>query len=107
MTEYIKNPYTAIFTGPTGCGKSNLSFDLIEREYNKHFDYIIIICPMLHWNKTYHTKSWNRHDSKIWLIKPKFKIHQWIEKLSILLAHLETLFIIDDTIAYESLYKWR
>ena len=33
-----KEPHTTIFTGPTGCGKSHLVLDLIEREYNKHFD---------------------------------------------------------------------
>ena len=43
MTGYIKEPRTTIFTGPTGCGKTDLVLDLIEKEYNKHFDYIIII----------------------------------------------------------------
>ena len=47
MTDYIKKPHTTIFTGPTGCGKTHLVLDLIEKEYNKHFDYIIIICPTL------------------------------------------------------------
>ena len=43
MTGYIKEPHTTIFTDPTGCGKTDLVLDLIEKEYNKHFDYIIII----------------------------------------------------------------
>ena len=30
MTDYIKEPHTTIFTGPTGCGKSHLVLDLIE-----------------------------------------------------------------------------
>ena len=47
MTDYIKEPHTTRFTGPTGCGKTHLVLDLIEEEYNKHFDYIIIICPTL------------------------------------------------------------
>ena len=57
MTYYIKEPHTTIFTGPTGCGKTHLVLDLIEKEYNKHFDYIIIICPTLQWNKTYHSRT--------------------------------------------------
>ena len=43
MTGYIKEPRTTIFTDPTSCGKTDLVLDLIEKEYNKHFDYIIII----------------------------------------------------------------
>ena len=31
MTLYIKEPRTAIFTGPTGCGKSHLVLDLIKK----------------------------------------------------------------------------
>ena len=46
MTEHIKEePHTAIFTGLMGCGKTHLVLDFIEKEYNIHFDYIIIICP--------------------------------------------------------------
>ena len=105
MTLYIKEPHTVIFTGPTGCGKRHLVLDLIEKEYSKHFDYIIIICPTLRWNKTYHAKGWIKHDDKVWLIEPKDRLYQWVEKLSLLLARLETLFIIDDIIADESLDK--
>ena len=55
MTDYIKEPHATVFIGPTSCGKSHLVLDLIEKEYNKHFEYIIIICPTLPWNKTYHS----------------------------------------------------
>ena len=113
MTPYIKDPHTTIFTGPTGCGKSDLVLDLIEKEYSKHFDYIISICPTLRWKKTY---------NKVWLIDPKYIIRRtlrcnkivlekvnglyyWIEKLSQWLACSETLFIIDDIIADEGLDK--
>ena len=43
MTDYIKEPHTTIFTSPMDCGKTQLLLDLIEKEYDKHFDYIIII----------------------------------------------------------------
>ena len=65
MTDYIKEPHTNIFTGPAGCGKTHLVLDLIEKEYNKHFDYIIIICPTLRWNKTYHVKKWIKNADKV------------------------------------------
>ena len=68
---------------------------MIEKEYNKHFDYIIIICPALRENETYHTKEWIKNELK------------WIKKLSELLRFLEVLFIMDDIIANESLDKRR
>ena len=71
MTEYVKEPHKSIFTGPTICGKTHLVLDLIEKEYNKHFDYIIIICPTLQWNKIYHSRTQIENDDKDWLIRPK------------------------------------
>ena len=108
MTAYVKDPHTTIFTGRTGSGKTRLVLDLIEKEYNKHFDYIIIICPTLRWNKTYHSREWIKNDDKVRLVEPKDIIRQtlrynkvvfekvnglyyWIEKLLQLLACSETL----------------
>ena len=34
MTGYIKEPLTSIFIGQTGCGKTHLDLELIEKEYN-------------------------------------------------------------------------
>ena len=108
MTEvYIKEPHTAIFTGQTGCGKTHLVLDLIEKEYKKHFDYIAIICPTLWINKTYHVRGWIKNDDKVWLIEPNDRLYQWIGKLSQLLSRFETLFIIDDIIANKELNKRR
>ena len=99
MTGCIKKPYTSIFIGQTGCGKTHLVLELIEKEYNKHFDCIVIICPTLRENSTYHAKEWPKNDDKVWLIVPKNNLYQWIQKLSELLRFLEVLFIIDDIVA--------
>ena len=108
MTGYIKKSHTAIFTGWIGCGKTHLVLVLIEKEYNKHFDYIVIICPTLRDNNvTHNSKDWIKNDDKVWLADPKDKLYQWIEKLSQLLRFLEVLLIIDDIIADESLDKKR
>ena len=98
--------------------EKQLVLHLTEKEYNKHFDYIIIICPTLRWNKTYHSRDWIIFDDKVWLIQPRIQcnkmkpekfhgLYYWIEGLSRLLAQSETLFIIDDIIADESLDKRR
>ena len=107
MTDYIKEPHTTIFRGPTSCGKTHLALDLIEKEYKKHFYYIIIICPTLRWNKTYHSKDWIKNEDKVWVIEPKDKLYKWTEKLSQYLVCFETLFIIDDIIADEGRDKRR
>ena len=81
---------------------------MIKKEYNKHFDYIIIICPTLQENnKTHYAKGWIKNDDNAWLVDPKDNVYQWIKKLSELLRFLEVLFIIDDNIANESLDKRR
>ena len=92
MIDYIKEAQTSIFIGQTGCGKTHLTLELIEKEYNKHFDYIIIICPTLRENnKTYHAKEWIKNDGNVWLVNPKNNLYQWIKKLSELLRLLEVL----------------
>ena len=107
MTGYIKEPHAAIFIGQTKCGKTHLFLELIEKEYKNHFDYIIIICPTLRENSTYHAKEWIKNDDTVWLVEPKDNLYQWIKKLSELLRFFELLFTIDDIIANESIDKRR
>ena len=49
----------------------------------------------------------DKYDEKVWLIGPKDRLYQWVEKLSQMLACSETLFIVDNIIADESLDKRR
>ena len=107
MTTYVKDPHTAIFTGPTGCGKTQRVLDLIEKEYKHHFDNIVILCPTLRWNKTYLDRSWIWKDDYVFSIEPKGNLFELIEKLSSMLSGEETLFIIDDMIADENLDRRR
>ena len=107
MTGYIKKPHTAVFIDQTGCGKTHLVLELIERQYNNHFDYIVIICPKLRENDTYHSKEWIKNGDSVWLVDPKDNLYLRIKRLPGLLRFLEVLFIIDDIIANESLDKKR
>ena len=73
MIGHIKEPRTCIFIGQIGCGKTHLVLELIEKEYNKHFEYIVTICPTLQENSTYHAKEWIKNDVKgrglyLWLL---------------------------------------
>ena len=107
VTDYIKKPYKAIFIGQTGFGKTRLVLDLIEKEYNKHFDYIVIICPTLRGNATYLSRNWVKNDNQVWLVEAGDRLYEWTQKLSQLFRRLEVLFIINDIIANESLDKRR
>ena len=107
MTTYVKDPHTAIFSGPTGCGKTQKVLDLIEKEYKHHFDNIVILCPTLRWNKTYLERSWIWNDDYVFCIEPRGNLFALIEKLSSMLSGEETLFIVDDMIADETLDKRR
>ena len=94
MTEYIKKTHTAIFTDQTGCGKTHLVLELIEKNYNKHFDYIVIICLTLQENSTYHAKEWVKNNNNVWHVDPKDNLHQWIKKLSELLQFLRNYLLL-------------
>ena len=107
MINYVKDPHTAIFSGPTGCGKTQRVLDLIETEYKHHFDGIVILCPTLRWNQTYLDRSWIFTDDYIFVFEPKENLLKIIEKLSSLLSGERTLFIVDDVIADETLDKTR
>ena len=107
MTTYVKIPHTAIFTGPTGCGKTQRVLDLVEKEYKGHFDNIVIVCPTLRWNKTYLDRSWIRKDDYVSPLEAKGHLFEIVEKLLSWLSGEEMLFIVDDMIADEALDKRR
>ena len=46
-----KFPHSAIYIGPTVCSKTEFTLQLLETEYKKHFEYIIIMCPTFAENK--------------------------------------------------------
>ena len=103
----MKEPHTALFVAPTGVGKTHLALDLLESEYRDHFDFIIIICPILAHDQTYKSRGWVWTDPDIIDIEPDNNLYYWIEKVSNLLTGSKTLFLIDDIIADEALNKRR
>ena len=94
-----------MFVAPAGVGKTQLALDLLESEYFNHFDFIIIICPMLKHSKTYRSRGWVWTDPEVILIEPGNSPYYWMEKIGKLLAGSKTLFLIDDIIADEALDK--
>jgi len=97
--------------------------DLLESEYRHHFDNVVVLCSTLRWNSTYLERDWIWKDDYIFCIEPKSpsgrkaegravsagadKLFDWIERLSKILSSEDTLFIVDDMIADETLDKKR
>ena len=54
---FMKEPHTALFIAPTGVGKTHLALNLLESEYQNHFDFIAIICPTLKHIETYRNRK--------------------------------------------------
>ena len=73
MRNYVKEAHTAIFSGPTSCGKTQRVLDLIEKEYKHHFENIVILCPTVRLNKTSKDleRSWIWKDDYVFVFEPK------------------------------------
>ena len=107
MTEPVKEAHTAIFCGPTSCGKSKKAIELLQNEYLHHFEYIVILCPTLRDNKTYQECVPLWEDDDVFLINPKDQLLEYIEKFSNRFRGFETLFIVDDAISDKHLDEKR
>lgn len=105
--EYMKEDHTALLVGPTGCGKTERVLKLLETEYKELFDFSIIICTTLRWNKTYRDTKWFWNDPYVILIEPEDRLYDWIKKMNGFCVGYKTLFLIDDIIADSSLDKKR
>jgi len=95
----VTEPHTAMFAGPTGCGKSKKVVDLLQKEYLHHYEYIILLCPTIRENRTYLECSPLWEDDDVFLINPKDQLLEYIEKFSDLFRGSEVLFVVDDCIA--------
>ena len=60
----------------------------------------------MRWNKTYLDRAWLWKDDYVFPVEPR-NLFEIVEKLSSLLSSEETLFIVDDMIADETLDKRR
>ena len=99
--------HTALFVAPMGVGKAHLAVDLLKREYFNHFNFIVILCPTLRYNETYHRQKWFWPDLHIIQIEPGNHLYDLIKKLGNILVVSETLFLINGIIADETLDKRR
>ena len=95
---FIYEPFNAIISGCTNCGKTHFILDMLETYYRHHFENIIIFCPTFEHNKTY-DREWIFSERNVIVLDPRL-VKKDLNKT--LLASMETfkgsntLFIIDD-----------
>ena len=68
---FVNHAHSAIICGATGSGKTEYVLDLLEKDYQNFFKYIIIICPTWRYNKAYLNRKWLFGDpDHIFLVDP-------------------------------------
>ena len=110
MINYVKEPHTAIFTGPTSCGKTQRVLDLIEQVSTEHhFDNIVILCSTLSdGTKLISIELGYGKMTTFFRLEPKGNLCSSSSKsCRRLFSGEETLFVVDDMIADETLDKRR
>jgi Rad3-related DNA helicase len=107
--ELPKYPHCAIICGQTGCGKTEFVLDLLEKEYCQVFEFIVILCTTLEWNKAYKNREWIGTNKKIIIVNPIVKEEEKLQELLRIFfkkyAGHSTLYIIDDCSATKELTK--
>ena len=101
-----KFPHGAMFVGVMACGKTEFLLQLIETVYKSHFEFIVILCPTILDNKTYHSRKWILNDKNIFIVcDMEGRLNEWIRLFKITLGGHQTLFIIDDCSAEGKINK--
>ena len=100
-----KYPHSAIICGQTGCGKTVFILDLLEERYIETFAHIVILCPTVRWNKTYHSRSWVWTDPQVFIVDPGDRLQEYLRAFYSVFAGESMLYIIDDCSASKALTK--
>ena len=83
----------------TACGKTHYLLDMLEREYNGHFDYIFIVCPTLKDNKTYQNWKYLNDPDVFELACAHDEVEKFLQDIVHFAANTNSLIILDDCAA--------
>ena len=98
-----KFPHSAMFVGVTVCNKTKVLLRLLETVYKNHFEFIVILCPMILDNKTYLSRKWILDDKNVFIMcDVEGKLNEWIRLFKNMLKGHQTLSIIIDDCSAES-----
>ena len=85
--------------------KTVFILDLLEERYTETFAHIVILCPTIRWNKTYHSRSWVWTDPQVFIVDPGDRLQEYLRAFYSVFAGESTLYIIDDCSASKALTK--
>ena len=88
--------HSATICGQTGCGKTVFILDLLEGPYRRFFQHIVVLCPTIRHNKTYHQCPWIWTDPEVYLLDPGEGLHDYLRAFYHVFIGEPTLYIIDD-----------
>ena len=101
-----KFPHSTMFVGVTACGKTEFLLRLLETVYKNHFEFIVILCPIILDNKSYLSRKWILDDKNIFIVcDVEGKLNEWIKLFKNALKGRQTLFIIYDCSAEGEINK--
>ena len=101
-----KFPHSAMFVGLTACGKTEFLLQLLETVYKNHFEFIVILCPTILYNKTYLSRKWIFDDNNVFVVCDiEGRLNEWIKLFKNALKGHQTLIIIDDCSAETEINK--
>jgi len=93
-----KIPFNALIVGPTNSGKSRFVVDQIYGPFRGKFDYIVLICPTITHNKTYHRLGENDPRMDV-IVCEQHDVERWLKLVRWLHVDTNTLIILDDCAA--------
>ena len=75
-----KFPHSAMFVCVMACSKTEFLLRLLEIVYKNHFEFIIILCPTISYNKTYLSRKWIIDDKNVFTVcDVEGKLNEWIK----------------------------
>ena len=92
----VSLPINTLITGMTGSGKTYALLELLEKEYYRKFEYIVLICPTFDYNSSY--LEWRYlHDPKfICLPSSHDRVQDLLEYVVETYKGIPTAIVLDD-----------
>jgi nucleoside-triphosphatase THEP1 len=95
-------PFNMLLVGMSGSGKTQFLLEMIEMEYNKVFDYIVIVCPTIEWNTTYNNWSNLGETGVIKIPCAQEMINDVLSAATVIFRGTNTLIVVDDCVSSQA-----